>query len=183
MVLFITTTTFLETLVWNVRRTNLSCPTLCSPMDCSPPGTSIHGISQARIVEWVAISFSRGSNLSLLHWQVDSYRWSTRETPFLILLTKWHKIISLCSPNSFFPELQIFDLTTVKSIFMGDSNIHNYNVISIMFQTSQPNFKCYLKSPRFTHTELMVCYLLAYYFTYFTNFFFYWINNFRLVVM
>ena len=39
-----------------------SCPTLCDPMDCSPPGSSVHGISQARIQEWVAISFSRGSS-------------------------------------------------------------------------------------------------------------------------
>ena len=30
-----------------------SCPTLCNPMDCSPPGSSVHGISQARILEWV----------------------------------------------------------------------------------------------------------------------------------
>ena len=37
-----------------------SCPTLCDPMDCSPPGSSVHGISQARILEWVAISLSRG---------------------------------------------------------------------------------------------------------------------------
>ena len=36
-----------------------SCPTLCDPMDCSLPGSSIHGIFQARILEWVAISFSR----------------------------------------------------------------------------------------------------------------------------
>ena len=35
-----------------------SCPTLCDPMDCSPPGFSIHGILQARTLEWVAISFS-----------------------------------------------------------------------------------------------------------------------------
>ena len=39
-----------------------SCPTLCNPMDCSPPGSSIHGILQARGLEWVAISFSRGSS-------------------------------------------------------------------------------------------------------------------------
>ena len=39
-----------------------SCPTLCNPMDCSPPGSSVHGISQARILEWVAISSSRGSS-------------------------------------------------------------------------------------------------------------------------
>ena len=34
-----------------------SCPTLCDPMDCSPPGSSVHGILQARILEWVANSF------------------------------------------------------------------------------------------------------------------------------
>ena len=36
--------------------------TLCNPMDCSPPGSSVHGIFQARILEWVAISSSRGSS-------------------------------------------------------------------------------------------------------------------------
>ena len=36
------------------------CLTFCEPMDCSPPGSSLRGISQARIQEWVAISFSRG---------------------------------------------------------------------------------------------------------------------------
>ena len=39
-----------------------SCLTLCDPMDCSPPGSSVHGILQARILEWVAISFFRGSS-------------------------------------------------------------------------------------------------------------------------
>ena len=39
-----------------------SCPTLSDPMDCSLPGSSIHGIFQARIPEWAAISFSRGSS-------------------------------------------------------------------------------------------------------------------------
>ena len=38
------------------------CPTLCNPMDCSPPGFSVHGIFQARILEWVAISYSRRSS-------------------------------------------------------------------------------------------------------------------------
>ena len=36
------------------------CPTLCDPKDCSPPGSSVPGVSQARILEWVAMSFSRG---------------------------------------------------------------------------------------------------------------------------
>ena len=39
-----------------------SCPTLCDPMDCSPPGSSVHGIRQARILDWIGIPFSRGSS-------------------------------------------------------------------------------------------------------------------------
>ena len=39
-----------------------SCLTLCNPMDCSPPGSSVHGISQARILAWGAIPFSTGSS-------------------------------------------------------------------------------------------------------------------------
>ena len=56
--------------IWTLKRNNtdevkvksLSCVQLCHPMDCRPPGSSIHGISQARILEWVAISFFRGSS-------------------------------------------------------------------------------------------------------------------------
>ena len=43
-----------------------SVPTLCDPMDCSPTGSSVHGIFQANILEWVAVSSSRGSNVHLL---------------------------------------------------------------------------------------------------------------------
>ena len=39
-----------------------SCPILCDPMDCSLPGSSVHGVFQARILEWVSISSSRGSS-------------------------------------------------------------------------------------------------------------------------
>ena len=39
-----------------------SCPTLCNPVDCSPPGSSVHRIFQERVLEWVAISFSRESS-------------------------------------------------------------------------------------------------------------------------
>ena len=35
-----------------------SCPTLCDPMDCNLPGSSVHGIFQARVLEWVAVAFS-----------------------------------------------------------------------------------------------------------------------------
>ena len=57
------------------------CLTLCSPLDYSPPGSSVHGILQARMLEWVAMPFSRGSSQPRdwtgvsyinLHWQVRS---------------------------------------------------------------------------------------------------------------
>ena len=54
------------------------CPTLWDPMDCSLSGSSVHGILLATLLEWVAISSSRGSQgpnphlLCFLHWQVDS---------------------------------------------------------------------------------------------------------------
>ena len=44
------------------RKVAQLCPTLCAPVDCSLPGSSVHGISQARILEWVAIFFSQGSS-------------------------------------------------------------------------------------------------------------------------
>ena len=58
-----------------------SCLTLCDPMDCSPPGSSVHGILQARILGWVVTPSSRGSSwlrdrtcvsYSPLHWQAGS---------------------------------------------------------------------------------------------------------------
>ena len=48
-------------MMWKVKVAQL-CPTLCHPMDCSPPGSSVHGILQARTLEWVAVLFSRGSS-------------------------------------------------------------------------------------------------------------------------
>ena len=47
---------------WQVSDITQLCPTLCDPMDCSLPGSSVQGIFQARVLEWVDISFSRGSS-------------------------------------------------------------------------------------------------------------------------
>ena len=44
--------------VKNQTEVTQSCPTPCDPMDCSPPGSSVHGIFQARVLEWGAIAFS-----------------------------------------------------------------------------------------------------------------------------
>ena len=62
-----------------------SCPTLCDPMDCRPPGCSVHGILQAGMLEWVFIPFSRGSSLSRYWTRVSHIAgrfftiWATRD--------------------------------------------------------------------------------------------------------
>ena len=62
-----------------------SCPTLCDPMDCSLSGSSVYGIFQARVLEWIAISFSRGSSRPRNWTQVSCIAgrrftvWATRE--------------------------------------------------------------------------------------------------------
>ena len=62
-----------------------SCPDLCDPKDCSLPSSSVHGIIHARILEWVAVPFSRGifptqgSNLGLLYCRQMLYRVSHQE--------------------------------------------------------------------------------------------------------
>ena len=58
-----------------------SCPILCNPMDCSLPGSSVHGISQARILEWVAIPSSRGSCLGSTHVSCIAGGFFTAEPP------------------------------------------------------------------------------------------------------
>ena len=62
-----------------------SCPTLCNPVDCSLPGSPVHGILQARVLEWGAIAFSRGSSRPRDRTQVSCIVgrcftvWATRE--------------------------------------------------------------------------------------------------------
>ena len=64
-----------------------SCPALFNPMDCSPPGSSVHGTLQARILEWVAIPFCRGSSQPRDQTQVSCIAggfftiWATKEAP------------------------------------------------------------------------------------------------------
>ena len=61
------------------------CPTLCNPIDCSLPGSSVHGILQAIVLEWIAISFSRGSSQPRTRTRVSRIVdrrftiWATRE--------------------------------------------------------------------------------------------------------
>ena len=65
-----------------------SCPTLCDPWDGSPSGSSVHGILQARILEWAAIPFSRGSSRPRDRTQIFCIAcrfftvWATGDAPF-----------------------------------------------------------------------------------------------------
>ena len=95
-----------------------SYPTLQDPMDCCPPGSSFHGIFQARILEWVAISFSRGSSgprnrawVSCIAGGFFTY-WARREALRVILdgmyfLSSKFSVLSpplLCLPSSLLPK-------------------------------------------------------------------------------
>ena len=83
-----------------------SCLTLCDCMDCSPPGSSVHGVLQARILEWVAIPFSRGSSQPRDWMQASSVAgrwftsWATREAPSII-----HIVLVVCVCQSQSPSL------------------------------------------------------------------------------
>ena len=80
--------TWTDTCIPDAHTRAWSCLTFCDPLDCSPPGFSIHGTLQARILEWVAMSFFRGifpiqgSNLHLLPWLVDSSPLSCLGSPY-----------------------------------------------------------------------------------------------------
>ena len=60
--LFLPSGSLLICLITQLKVKVKSCLTLCYPVDCSLPGSSVHGIPQTRVLEWVAISFSRGSS-------------------------------------------------------------------------------------------------------------------------
>ena len=95
------------------------CLTLCDPMDCSPPGSSAHGISQARILEWAAMPSSRGSSCprdwiwgsyvsctgrQVLYHQCPLWRRHVQEEHFMLIFLKFYfifkfYIIVLVLPN------------------------------------------------------------------------------------
>ena len=72
-----------------------SCPTLCNPINCSVPGSSVHGIFQATVLEWIAISFSRGSSQPRARTQVSGIVdrgftvWATREVYYKVVFIFW----------------------------------------------------------------------------------------------
>ena len=80
---------------WSESVSRSACPTLCDPVDCSPPGSSDHGILQATILEWVALPPSRGSpwprdpsHLGLLHCRQFLYHLSHQGMAWMAI-KKW----------------------------------------------------------------------------------------------
>ena len=125
---------------------------LCDPVDCSLPGSSIHGILQTRILEWVAISFSRGSSWHRDPTQVSDIAgrhfnlWATRDmskvyskSPFWMLLYKSHGTPAIT------PHLKL----------MADTANHHDTLpsggsLGILFKTKLPkaqpiNWRCHKK--------------------------------------
>ena len=101
-----------------------SRPTVCNPMDCSLPGSSLHGIFQARILEWVAISSSRGSSLSKDRTRVSCIscigRWvlyycgnweaTVILVIFKVLLASWLKVVLKRKSSIFTFRVESFNL-------------------------------------------------------------------------
>ena len=124
--------TKLTTKYWNAfpikaREVAQSCLTLCDPMDCNLPGSSVHGIFQVRILEWVAISSSKGSSqprdqtclsLRLLHWQLDSLL----SEPFCLVSDS--KLFSKESWSSsfFFPSVSA-KLTSLRRYLLSSQSL------------------------------------------------------------
>ena len=97
-----------------------SCLTLCNPTDCSLPGSSAHGISRARILEWVAIPFSRGSSQSTSYsldvWfaNVFSHSFGSLFT-FLTVSFGAQKFLVLVESSLFFLWLLVFLVSFLRS--------------------------------------------------------------------
>ena len=106
-----------------------SCLTLCNPIDSSPPGSAVPGILQARILEWVAISFSKGwevllkTTKSILRiWNVANLKtWKKLLAHTAII--KYHRLGDLKNRNVFLtlPEPQEFKIKVLTDLVSGES--------------------------------------------------------------
>ena len=119
---------------WRRSEVAQSCPTLCDPMDCSLPGSSVHGIFQARVLEWVAMSFFRGSSQLRDQTQVSRIVgrcctvWATRE---------------VCNGMGSHSLLQGIFLTLVSNLISCVSCIDRW-ILYHCFTKGQWNDLCYI---------------------------------------
>ena len=125
-----------NTSVYNMRERERAnevtqlCPTLCDHLDCSLPGFSIHGIFQARVLEWFAISLSRGSSQPRDRTQVSHIAgrcftlWATREAPNRReWTTKW--MLTIITFQEMYGVAQILVLNKIIQDWSLDMQIHS----------------------------------------------------------
>ena len=128
-----------------------SCPGLCDPMGCRLPGFSVHGVSQARIQEWVAISFSTVSS-----WPKDRIPvfcisgrfftiWAIREAHIELII--FHQIICLCS--QLIPALKIL-LLTLSCVTMTFLDC---------FPTTKAELNCYCRDHKAVNPKIFIIWL------------------------
>ena len=113
-----------------------SCLTLCNPMDCSPPGSSVLGILQAGILEWVAIPFSKGSSRLRDQTRVSliAGRYFTTEPPRKFL----HR--TLGRQNKIAPFLKLF-IIQEKCLMGKGASLGWYNLLSLLNSKSRERRK------------------------------------------
>ena len=135
---------FRKTLIWIYACVHAkllhSCPTLCDAMDYSPPGSSVHGILQARILEWIVMPSSRGSSwprdwtclssVSCISWRI-LYHWCHLRSP------KCPRQVPICncrhllpSINHMFDSLLIFVLKAsgIQWLYLLGPPVYLHNV-------------------------------------------------------
>ena len=155
-----------------------SCPTLCDPMDSSPPGSSVHGILQARILEWVAISFSRGSSRPRDRTQASHIAgrhfnlWATREAlnsnSVLLLTSKYPLYASILSfVKDVFKKVWELNEWTYMQNCLGQWLAHSYNLITVSNytcdyqKTEEITWKAHNTMPYTLNLKLASFFLLA----------------------
>ena len=98
-----------------------SCPTLCYSMDCSPPDSSVHGILQVRILEWVAIPFSRGSS-----WTKDQILVSCIAGRFFMVWATREALIILFWNLRFQVKVYKFLILSMQITFISNMKSHQW---------------------------------------------------------
>ena len=108
-----------------------SCLTLCNPMGCSWPGFSVHGISQARILKWVAIPFFRGSS------------WPRGQTQVSDIADRFFTVWATSTKTVFTPFYKYFHPLSLNPSFV--SKICRSHKSTIFFTTEKLLFLCFIK--------------------------------------
>jgi len=125
-----------------------SCPTLSDPMDCSPPGSSVHGIFQARVLEWGAIAFS-DNGLKQLKFIILQFSWGLNQMSacpsgsckedsvslfFQLLHTVHPSFLNSWSPSSIFKASNSLTLLPVITLLSSSRLVFSDEYIAVVFR-------------------------------------------------